>query len=778
MSSARSASRFYTVGEAARLLDIHPETLRRWERSGKITTQRTPSGYRVFDEEEILKLKKGFSGASVSHNKVQVSQNVHSNYSNSSSKAYITLRIPRPDFKFPSADYKTFAMLAITFASLAITVYTLFKFTPYPRQAVLGAETFITPALEEGGAISSFVQTAGKTLSGIQSIFKNSPVASIAVPFIGQSQSSSTNGDLEVNGKAVISKDIEGLGNLRIKGTATVSKLITPVVDPYLIENDGSVQNTLEIKSVGDISLEPGTQGSGSVTLGGNNISGVGTLNTNKVNVQSDSSVGGNLTVTGNTTIGGTLTAGTVNGLSSGTLAFSGSSPSIYPTTTNSQISLNAAGTGAINIGNSSTGDIYLGGGSTTGTYCLITNSNGSLNCASDITTGGKLHVNGTSLVTSQTTFNLLNDTATTINFAGGATTLSIGASTGTTTVNNSLTVTGTGTLNGNLTLGSSSSQTLAVNAKVTTSILPNATGAVDLGSSSLKWNNLYSNTINTASINTSGQGVFNYNPPSTAITDASLLINPTTVTNNTSALLGIAVGGVEKARIDNNGNLTLQGGITATGSQSQTYSASSGTAQTLNVTDSASSGTTTVNGLGVALTGTANATGSNILNAINLYNVTAQTNNIFNALNFGTGYNNFITSGTFNLTAGGALSGATTISASGNINSTSGALQTNSITRIDNGGNLTAGTGNFAGDVTASVDNTYALGSSSVRWSAIYVSGDVNAGDVVFNNDFRLREKGKTAIDLLTPDGKVVARFDRLGNIWIKGEIKKLNDN
>ena len=48
-----------------------------------------------------------------------------------------------------------------------------------------------------------------------------------------------------------------------------------------------------------------------------------------------------------------------------------------------------------------------------------------------------------TSLTTGSASFNLLNTTATTVNFAGAATTISIGANSGTTTVNNNLTVTG-----------------------------------------------------------------------------------------------------------------------------------------------------------------------------------------------------------------------------------------------------------------------------------------------------------------------------------------------
>jgi UDP-3-O-[3-hydroxymyristoyl] glucosamine N-acyltransferase len=48
-----------------------------------------------------------------------------------------------------------------------------------------------------------------------------------------------------------------------------------------------------------------------------------------------------------------------------------------------------------------------------------------------------------TSLTTSSTTFALVNTTATTVNFAGAATALNVGAATGTTTINNGLTVTG-----------------------------------------------------------------------------------------------------------------------------------------------------------------------------------------------------------------------------------------------------------------------------------------------------------------------------------------------
>jgi hypothetical protein len=64
----------------------------------------------------------------------------------------------------------------------------------------------------------------------------------------------------------------------------------------------------------------------------------------------------------------------------------------------------------------------------------------------------GDIAVNGGDITTTATTFNLVNTTATTVNFAGAATAISVGAATGTTTVNNNLTVTGDLVVNGTTT--------------------------------------------------------------------------------------------------------------------------------------------------------------------------------------------------------------------------------------------------------------------------------------------------------------------------------------
>lgn len=54
------------------------------------------------------------------------------------------------------------------------------------------------------------------------------------------------------------------------------------------------------------------------------------------------------------------------------------------------------------------------------------------------------LEVQGGDITTNKTVFNLLNSTATTVNFAGAATILNVGASTGTTTIKNNATIEGT----------------------------------------------------------------------------------------------------------------------------------------------------------------------------------------------------------------------------------------------------------------------------------------------------------------------------------------------
>ena len=46
----------YRIGEAAEILGVRVETLRRWERAGRLRTSRTPGGQRLVAASEVAKL--------------------------------------------------------------------------------------------------------------------------------------------------------------------------------------------------------------------------------------------------------------------------------------------------------------------------------------------------------------------------------------------------------------------------------------------------------------------------------------------------------------------------------------------------------------------------------------------------------------------------------------------------------------------------------------------------------------------------------------------------
>jgi molybdopterin-binding protein len=48
---------YYTIGEAAKMLGISVDTLRRWDRSGRISTERDSSNRRIVPAQEIDRLR-------------------------------------------------------------------------------------------------------------------------------------------------------------------------------------------------------------------------------------------------------------------------------------------------------------------------------------------------------------------------------------------------------------------------------------------------------------------------------------------------------------------------------------------------------------------------------------------------------------------------------------------------------------------------------------------------------------------------------------------------
>jgi hypothetical protein len=109
---------------------------------------------------------------------------------------------------------------------------------------------------------------------------------------------------------------------------------------------------------------------------------------------------------------------------------------------------------------------------------------------ASNFLTAGDVAVNGGDITTTAASFNLVNANATTVSFAGAATTLSIGNAAGTATF------AGATTVNGNVILGADSSKTLEIKGRVTGSIIPNADVTYDLGAPTARWANMYTGDL------------------------------------------------------------------------------------------------------------------------------------------------------------------------------------------------------------------------------------------------------------------------------------------
>jgi excisionase family DNA binding protein len=54
---------FITIKQAAEILHVNKDTLRRWDKTNKLKTKRHPiNNYRIYNAEEIEKLKKAIIG--------------------------------------------------------------------------------------------------------------------------------------------------------------------------------------------------------------------------------------------------------------------------------------------------------------------------------------------------------------------------------------------------------------------------------------------------------------------------------------------------------------------------------------------------------------------------------------------------------------------------------------------------------------------------------------------------------------------------------------------
>ena len=127
--------------------------------------------------------------------------------------------------------------------------------------------------------------------------------------------------------------------------------------------------------------------------------------------------------------------------------------------------------TATFNLVNTNATTVNFAGAATT---IEIGSATGTTNINNNLDVDGDVNIDGGDLTVSTTTFNLANTTATTVNFAGAATTLEIGAATGTTNINNNLDVDGDVNIDG----GDLTVSTTTFNLANTTATTVNAFGA------------------------------------------------------------------------------------------------------------------------------------------------------------------------------------------------------------------------------------------------------------------------------------------------------------
>jgi hypothetical protein len=217
-------------------------------------------------------------------------------------------------------------------------------------------------------------------------------------------------------------------------------------------------------------------------------------------------------------------------------------------------------------------GDIAVNGGDITtddATFNIVTSTATTVNIGSAATTvdigastgttsinnnldvDGDVNVDGGDLTTNQTTFNVINTNATTVNAFGAASDINIGAGTSTVTfaddveVGGNLAVTGTSTFTGQvtfnggtITLGDSASDNVSFGADVNSNIIPNTDGTYDLGSSTQEWKDLYID--------------------GTAHIDTLDIDENATITGT----LGVAGASTFTGQVTANGGLTMDGGV------------------------------------------------------------------------------------------------------------------------------------------------------------------------------------------------------------------------
>lgn len=588
-------------------------------------------------------------------------------------------------------------------------------------------------------------------------------------------------------------------------------------INEFYVDNLGLDGNTiLSTNTDGDINLDP--NGAGEVVIPDDTYLTFGTSKDTKIKYDeatddrlevtgadwnfangvaisisdttaSSSSITGALTVAGGVGIGenlyvaGSIFAGSLatpaNFTVSGDLTVQGGDINITEVATNFNIKDNTSDALVIKEGANQ--------------YLNITTTNGSelvTFSTANVVIDNDLQIKGGDLTTNQTTFNLLNSTATTVNAFGAATTLEIGAATGTTNINNNLDVDGDLNIDG----GDLTVSTTTFNLANTTATTVNAFGAAT--------------TVNIADTGTAARAI---DIATTATAGTSALTFGGAISGNTFKINSTASGTVNLTSDVTTGIVNAYTAVT-TG----TINLATGGASTTNIGGAAATvniGTTGGNSIlevrGNATTGTATIRTNTGVTTANIFDTVATTGNLFGAAttvaiaNTGTGARTVnvataATAGASTLNFGGAVTGNTleinsvaagTVNISSDV--TTGTVNlfagvTTGTVNIATGGASTTVFGGTTGNSTISIRGNGTSGTAAITSNVTTgtaniftgVTGTINYGGSSTTHDFgNLRIQGNTiSTDVVGSTQLIIDPFptggDSAGEVVIRGNL------
>jgi hypothetical protein len=302
---------------------------------------------------------------------------------------------------------------------------------------------------------------------------------------------SDTTGALVVTGGVGIGE------NLYVGGSAYIGSLASP--SDFTVSGDLTVQggdiNVTEVAT--DINIKDNTAGALVIKEGTNEYLNITTtdsaelitFSTANVDIDNDLNVDGGDITTNQTTFNLlNANATTVNAFGAATAIDIGASTGTTSINNNLDVDLDLNVDGGDITTNQTTFNLLNANATTVNfagaaTDIQIGAATGTTNVNNNLDVDGDVNIDGGDLTVSTSTFNLANANATTVNFAGAATSIEIGAATGTTNINNNLDVDGDVNIDGGDLTVSTSTFNLA-NANATTVNAFGAATAIDIGAS------------------------------------------------------------------------------------------------------------------------------------------------------------------------------------------------------------------------------------------------------------------------------------------------------